>query len=72
MFPYPISLAIALSMADGTIHGSPVYELSVAEAHAEMRTHVACRAWRCPCKAAALAVLVESGRIRPDYDRYDG
>jgi hypothetical protein len=59
-------------MADGTIHGSPVYELSVPEAHTEMRAHVACRAWRCPRKASALVVLVEAGSIRPDYDRYDG
>jgi hypothetical protein len=31
MFPYPVTSAMALSMADGTIHGSPVYELSVPE-----------------------------------------
>lgn len=65
-------LAAALAMAEGTSHAVPLEGFDVDGAHSAMRVHIGCRAWRCPCKAAALGVLVEAGRIRPDYDGYNG
>ncbi|MET8874147.1 hypothetical protein [Nocardia sp. NPDC004604] len=46
-------------------HQAPTEPFSSGEAHQIMRFHVACRAWRCPRKAAALQVLVEAGRTVP-------
>jgi len=65
------TLAHVLSMADGTDHAAPTTPPSIAEAHEDMREHVDCVASRCPRKGKALDILIQEGRIRPDYDRMD-
>ncbi|WP_433598739.1 hypothetical protein ACQPXH_23970 [Nocardia sp. CA-135953] len=44
-------------------HQAPTEPFSIGQAHQIMRFHVACRAKRCPRKAAALQVLVDAGRV---------
>ncbi|MGY4098956.1 hypothetical protein ACW2Q0_05235 [Nocardia sp. R16R-3T] len=54
---------------NGWPHEPPDQPLSVLEAHQTMQRHRGCRTDGCPRKAAAFAVLVESGKVRPDPRR---
>ncbi|MEV0710402.1 hypothetical protein [Nocardia aurea] len=44
-------------------HRAPVQPFTIEQAHMIMQFHVACRAARCPRKAAAVDVLVDGGRM---------
>ncbi|MGK8508215.1 hypothetical protein ACRS5S_09170 [Nocardia asiatica] len=46
-------------------HQAPNVRFSIDQAHQVMQFHIACRASRCPRKAAALHALVEAGRVVP-------
>lgn len=59
-----------LHMAETNPHRPPTRPFTVAEAHAVMRSHLECRAVRCPRKGAALIVLREAGKVVPDPDWY--
>lgn len=53
----------------GWPHEAPEQPMSVFEAHKSMQNHRRCRAEQCPRKAAAEAVLIAAGRMRPDTAR---
>ncbi len=61
------SLAIhqLAAMSDETSHKAPDVPFTVGRAHGVMQFHVACRAKKCPRKAAALHALAEAGRLVP-------
>ncbi len=61
------SLAIhqLAAMSDETSHKAPAVPFTVDQAQRVMQFHVACRAIRCPRKAAALQALVDAGRLVP-------
>lgn len=59
----PLLDAFAHSLPDE--HASPWQPLDITNAHRIMQAHNLCRAMRCPLKAAALAVLVDAGKVVP-------
>ncbi|MEU2035933.1 hypothetical protein [Nocardia amamiensis] len=54
-----------VAMCDEAAHQVPSVPFTISQAHTVMRYHVACRAKRCPRKAAALQTLVEAGQVVP-------
>ncbi|WP_280500595.1 hypothetical protein [Nocardia farcinica] len=58
-----------VAMYDEAAHQAPLAPFSIEQAHTVMRYHVACRAKRCPRKAAALQTLVEAGRVVPSQTK---
>jgi len=52
-----------VGMVRQEIHQAPTIPFSIEQAHLVMQSHVACRAKRCPRKAAAQLVLVDAGRM---------
>ncbi|MBF6259883.1 hypothetical protein IU468_26755 [Nocardia farcinica] len=54
-----------VAMCDEAAHQAPVVPFTIEQAHTVMRYHVACRAKRCPRKAAVLQALVDAGRVKP-------
>lgn len=52
-----------IATCDETDHQAPSVPFTVDQAHDVMRYHVACRARRCPRKAAARDTLVLAGRM---------
>ncbi|MGA6204607.1 hypothetical protein ACPESR_07600 [Nocardia testacea] len=46
-------------------HSEPDTRLRIADAHRIMQTHLACNPLDCPRKAAAFALLVETGKLVP-------
>ncbi|WP_155981253.1 hypothetical protein [Nocardia sp. BMG111209] len=50
-------------------HQAPDEPFAIAQAHAVMQFHVACRAKRCPRKAAALLTLIDAGRVVPSTSK---
>ncbi|MCX4097907.1 hypothetical protein [Nocardia sp. alder85J] len=46
-------------------HRAPSTPFTVASAHRVAQFHIACRAQRCPRKAAALEALATAGRLVP-------
>lgn len=46
-------------------HQAPAQPFTINQAHAVMQLHVACRAKKCPRKAAALQTLISAGRLIP-------
>lgn len=59
------SLAIyqLAALYDAAAHVAPRLPFTVEQSPSVMQFHVACRATRCPRKAAALDVLIEAGRV---------
>jgi hypothetical protein len=55
----------AVALSEQETHQVPDEPFTVDQAHIVMRYHVACRAIRCPRKAAALAALVAAGHVVP-------
>ncbi|MFC8530169.1 hypothetical protein [Nocardia sp. NPDC057227] len=53
----------------GWPHDAPERRLSIPEAHQAVQRHRSCEAADCPRKAAALRVLVQSGRVVLDPRR---
>ena len=53
----------------GWPHEAPERRLSIPEAHQAVQRHRSCAAAECPRKAAALRVLVQSGRVVLDPRR---
>ncbi|WP_280381677.1 hypothetical protein [Nocardia wallacei] len=58
-----------LTLTEQETHQAPRVPFTLAQAHSVMQYHVACRATRCPRKAAALQVLVEAGCVVPDLSK---
>ncbi|MGV9751131.1 hypothetical protein [Nocardia farcinica] len=54
-----------VAMCDESAHQAPPIPFTVKQAHTVMQFHVACRAKKCPRKAAALQALVDAGRVKP-------
>ncbi|WP_280390480.1 hypothetical protein [Nocardia brasiliensis] len=52
-----------VALCDESAHQVPPVPFTVDQAHAVMRSHVACRAKRCARKQAALKTLVAAGRL---------
>ncbi len=50
-------------------HLAPETPFGIDQAHSVMQFHVACRAKRCPRKAAALQTLAEAGRVIPSSSK---
>ncbi|WP_157106612.1 hypothetical protein [Nocardia arthritidis] len=46
-------------------HQAPRAPFTTEQAHRIMQFHIACRARKCPRKAAALQALAEAGRLKP-------
>lgn len=65
------SLAIyqLIAMTGQEAHQAPIVPFTIQQAHTVMRYHVACRAKRCPRKAAALDTLIEAGRVVPSQTK---
>ena len=61
------SLAIhqTIALSEQETHAAPKTPFSVERAHTIVQFHIACRAIRCPRKAAALQVLTEARRLVP-------
>ncbi|MGY1946234.1 hypothetical protein [Nocardia asiatica] len=61
------SLAIyqLIAMTGQEAHQAPIVPFTISQAHTVTRYRVACRARRCPRKAAALDTLVQAGRVMP-------
>ncbi|MEV0707384.1 hypothetical protein [Nocardia aurea] len=53
----------AIATTQQESHQPPAAPFTIDQAHTVMQYHVACRANRCPRKAAALHALVEGGRM---------
>ncbi|MGW3545655.1 hypothetical protein ACWDNI_34635 [Nocardia niigatensis] len=56
-------------MTEQEAHQAPATPFTIDQAHMVMRDHVACRAKRCPRKAAALQALVDAGRVVLDTSK---
>ncbi|MGW4370124.1 hypothetical protein ACWEKT_31205 [Nocardia takedensis] len=54
-----------ISLHRAAAHAAPLSPFNIGEAHRAMQEHMACRANRCPRKAAALDTLAEAGRLVP-------
>lgn len=54
-----------VALSDEAAHQVPAIPFTADQAHTVMRYHVACRAKRCPRKAAALQALAAAGRLVP-------
>ncbi|MFI9636657.1 hypothetical protein ACIHAX_28570 [Nocardia sp. NPDC051929] len=52
-----------IAMTQEEAHQPPGVPFTIEQAHSVMQFHVACRANRCPRKAAALDALVKGGRM---------
>lgn len=52
-----------IALCDASAHQAPMLPFTIAQAHEVMQIHLACRAKRCPRKAAAQQILVYAGRI---------
>ncbi|MFF0493941.1 hypothetical protein ACFYTQ_33390 [Nocardia sp. NPDC004068] len=55
----------AVTLTEQQCHPAPEVSFTVDQAHRVMQFHVACRAIRCPRKAAALQALVAAGLVVP-------
>lgn len=64
-----LAMYYLIAMTQQEAHAVPTSPFTVEQAHRIMQFHVACRAHRCPRKAAALTTLVEAGRVVPDSSR---
>ncbi|RDI55910.1 hypothetical protein [Nocardia mexicana] len=53
------------TMTESETHLAPDTPFTVAQAHTITQFHIACRAIKCPRKAAALQVLAEADRLKP-------
>lgn len=60
---HTLAMHQTIAMSEQETHAAPQTPFSVERAHLVVQFHVACRAIRCPRKAAALQVLVEAGRV---------
>jgi hypothetical protein len=54
-----------IAMCQQEAHQAPLTPFTVDQASKVMQFHVACRANRCPRKAAALQTLTDTGRMVP-------
>lgn len=60
---HSVAMYQLIAMCDESAHQVPTVPFTVEQAHTVVQYHVACRAKRCPRKAAALQALVEAGRL---------
>lgn len=61
----PITNSFAVAGVGQENHRPPTVRFTIDQAHRVMQFHVACRAVRCPRKAAAMEVLAGAGRLVP-------
>ncbi|NKY25531.1 MULTISPECIES: hypothetical protein [Nocardia] len=57
------------NMTEQETHLAPDAPFTVRQAHTVMQFHVACRAKKCPRKAAALQALSDAGRVVPSTSK---
>ncbi|WP_280329830.1 hypothetical protein [Nocardia wallacei] len=62
---HTLAMHHTIALTEQESHAVPETPFSVDCAHAVMQFHVACRARKCPRKAAALQVLADAGRLVP-------
>jgi len=57
------------TMTKAETHRAPASPFTVDRAHGVMQFHIACRAKKCPRKAAALQALADAGRVVPSTSK---
>ncbi|WP_067905148.1 hypothetical protein [Nocardia vaccinii] len=62
---HTLAMHQTIAMSEQETHAAPATPFSVERAHTIVQFHVACRAIRCPRKAAAMQVLTEAGHLVP-------
>lgn len=62
---HSLAMHHTIALTEQETHLAPDRPFSVDRAHTVMQFHVACRARKCPRKAAAIAVLAEAGCLVP-------
>lgn len=62
---HTLAMHQTLALSEQETHAAPEVPFSVERAHTIVQFHVACRAIRCPRKAAALQVLTAAGHLVP-------
>ncbi|WP_067899960.1 hypothetical protein [Nocardia vaccinii] len=62
---HTLAMHHTLVLTEQATHAAPETPFSVERAHTIVQFHVACRATKCPRKAAALQVLTEAGHLVP-------
>ncbi len=60
---HSLAMSQLAAMSDETSHKAPPTPFTIEQARMVMQFHIACRAIRCPRKAAALQVLAEAGHV---------
>ncbi|WP_280188136.1 MULTISPECIES: hypothetical protein [Nocardia] len=60
---YSLAAHQPVAMVEQEAHQPPAIPFTATQAHLVMQFHIACRAKRCPRKAAALSALVAAGRL---------
>ncbi|WP_024805726.1 hypothetical protein [Nocardia sp. BMG51109] len=62
---HTLSVHQTVALTEQETHYAPETPFGVDRAHLIVQFHIACRAIRCPRKAAALQVLAEAGAVVP-------
>ena len=60
---HTLAMHQTVAMTEQATHYAPETPFTIAQAHTIARFHIACRATKCPRKAAALQVLAEAGHL---------
>ncbi|WP_024799759.1 hypothetical protein [Nocardia sp. BMG51109] len=66
---HTLAMHQTIALTGQETHYAPETPFSVERAHLIVQFHIACRAKRCPRKAAALQVLAGAGRLVPSTTR---
>ncbi|WP_156910321.1 hypothetical protein [Nocardia mangyaensis] len=64
-----IAMQHFIAITNQEAHQPPSVPFTIEQSHSVMQFHVACRATRCPRKAAALDALIEAGRVVPSASK---
>ncbi|GAB2694206.1 hypothetical protein [Nocardia thraciensis] len=62
---HSLAMHQTIALTQQETHLAPETPFTVERAHTVMQFHVACRATKCPRKAAALQVLADADRLVP-------
>lgn len=60
---HSLAMSQLVAQVEQEAHQAPTVPFTIDQAHRVMQFHVACRAKRCPRKAAAQLALVDAGRM---------
>ncbi len=69
MLNAPLAIHQLITMTQAETHQAPEQPFTTDQAHAVMQVHMACRAEKCPRKAAALQTLITAGRLIPSASK---